>query len=65
VSIGEDGRAGAALELAIISLSSTSSSLIPEMRFLSVMHKKSTEAMALVGPQFIFIGIRHSFLAEK
>jgi hypothetical protein len=42
VSIGEDGRAGEALELAMLCLSSTSSSLIPEkMHFLSVMHKRA------------------------
>ncbi len=50
MSIGEDGRAGEALELAILSVSSTCSSLIPKKNALSVTQaQKSTEAVASVG----------------
>ncbi len=40
MSIGEDGRAGEAIELAILSLSSTCSSLIPEKNALWIKENK-------------------------
>ncbi len=65
MSIGEDGRAGEALELAILSLSSTSSSLIPKKNALFVSQtQKSTEAIASVGPQFIIKESAVAFLRK-
>jgi hypothetical protein len=61
VSIGEDGRAGEALELAILSVSSTCSSLIPEKNAFSASH---AQKMASVSPQIILKGSYIAFLRK-